>query len=91
MDFTEEKWSKPETATTDELHELMKQRIANELAAGQEIERHIREIIKSPEQLRHEEEYMFGPARKVRKPPKSPKTTRARKANKVARKQRKSN
>lgn len=87
----EEKCNKHEPANAAELHELMKQRIADELAASQEIDRHIREIIKSPEQLRHEEEYMFGPARKVRKAPKSPKTTRARKANKVARKQRKSN
>lgn len=90
MDLNE-KCNQPEPASAAELHELMKQRIANELAAGQEIERHIREIIKSPEQLRHEEEYMFGPTRKVRKAPKSPKTTRARKANKAARKQRKSN
>lgn len=92
---SEEKWMKFNHMSPEEASNLLRQqaiedRIAEELRAGQEIERHIREIMKTPEQIRREEEYMFGPkTRKVNSPPKAPKTMRARKANKVARKQRK--
>lgn len=92
---SEEKWAKLNHMSPEEANDLLRKqliedRLAEELHAGQEIERHIREMMKSPEQIRREEEYMFGKSkRKVRVQPKAPKTMKLRKANKVARKQRK--
>lgn len=89
----EENWRFPSVAEADfakAKEKLLAERAEAELRLGLELEEHIRDAMKSPAQIRQEEEYMYGPPkRNACKPPKSPKTMRARKANKAASKQRK--
>lgn len=77
--------------------EFLHRNIADDYERGMEIEKHIeqrraeliRELgLRSPERMRQEQEYMFGPTPR-RHPPKSAAIAKQRKANKAARKARK--
>ena len=71
----EEKWRIPSVAEADfakakAKEKLLAERAEAELRLGLELEERIRDAMKSPAQIRQEEEYMYGPPkRNMRKPP----------------------